>query len=149
MTKHPQQGTLRLCVSKGTYVRTLVCDMGASLGTLAVMHSLVRTRAGAYPLDACHTFDEVERAMQDGTVQDLLLPVDGLFAEHPAVPLNRRGRGTHRARRSGFFRGRRQDCPKPRARCAASIMADRFLMLGQVRALDKGGLGLFVYKNFR
>ena len=26
---------------------------------------------------------------------------------------------------------------------------DRFLMLGQVRELDKGGLGLFVYKNFR
>ena len=26
---------------------------------------------------------------------------------------------------------------------------DRFLMLGQVRALDKGGLGLFVYKNFQ
>ena len=25
----------------------------------------------------------------------------------------------------------------------------RFLMLGQVRELDKGGLGLFVYKNFR
>ena len=26
---------------------------------------------------------------------------------------------------------------------------DKFLMLGQVRELDKGGLGLFVYKNFR
>src|SRR5699024_4938032 len=31
-----QQGTLRLAVSKGTYVRTLVHDMGVSLGTLAV-----------------------------------------------------------------------------------------------------------------
>ena len=25
----------------------------------------------------------------------------------------------------------------------------RFLLLGQVRELDKGGLGLFVFKNFR
>ncbi len=27
-------------------------------------------------------------------------------------------------------------------------MRDAFLMLGQVSELDKGGLGLFVYKNF-
>ena len=26
---------------------------------------------------------------------------------------------------------------------------EQFRMLGQVRTLDKGGIGLFVYKNFR
>ena len=50
-----QKGTLRCVVSKGTYVRTLVNDLGEKLGTLAVLHSLVRTRSGAYPLrgDGC------------------------------------------------------------------------------------------------
>ena len=143
-----QQGTLRLCVSKGTYVRTLVCDMGAVLGTLAVMHSLVRTRAGAYPLDACHTFDEVERAMQDGTVQDLLLPVDGLFAEHPAVPLTDEG-AERIARGAVVFPRQAAGLPETEGALCRVYHGDRFLMLGQVRALDKGGLGLFVYKNFR
>ena len=40
----PQKGTLRCKVSKGTYVRTLVNDLGEKLGTLAVLHSL-----GAHP----------------------------------------------------------------------------------------------------
>lgn len=143
-----QQGTLRLTVSKGTYVRTLVCDLGASLGTFATMHSLVRTRAGAYPLDACHTFDEVERAAQDGTVQQLLLPVDGLFAEHPVVTLNDEG-AERIARGAVVFPRQAAGLPETEGALCRVYHNDRFLMLGQVRALDKGGLGLFVYKNFR
>lgn len=143
-----QQGTLRLCVSKGTYVRTLVCDLGASLGTFATMHSLVRTRAGAYPLDACHTFDEVERAAQGGTVQELLLPVDGLFAEHPAVTLNDEG-AERIARGAVVFPRQAAGMPETEGALCRVYHNDRFLMLGQVRTLDKGGLGLFVYKNFR
>ena len=143
-----QQGTLRLNVSKGTYVRTLVCDLGASLGTFATMHSLVRTRAGAYPLDACHTFDEVERAAQDGTVQQLLLPVDGLFAEHPTVTLNDEG-AERIARGAVVFPRQAAGLPETEGALCRVYHNDRFLMLGQVRTLDKGGLGLFVYKNFR
>lgn len=143
-----QKGTLRLTVSKGTYVRTLVNDMGASLGTFATMHSLTRTRAGAYPLAQCHSFEEVERAMQDGTVQDLLLPVDGLFAEHPAVQLNDEG-ADRIARGAVVFPRQAQGLPdEPNTLCRV-YHKDHFLMLGQVRTLDKGGVGLFVYKNFR
>ena len=143
-----QQGTLRLTVSKGTYVRTLVNDLGVSLGTFATMHSLVRTRAGAYSLDDCHTFDEVEQAMQDGTVQDLLLPVDGLFADHPAVTLNDEG-AERIARGAVVFPRQAAGLPETEGALCRVYHNDRFLMLGQVRTLDKGGLGLFVYKNFR
>nr|WP_297275421.1 tRNA pseudouridine(55) synthase TruB [uncultured Agathobaculum sp.] len=143
-----QQGTLRLAVSKGTYVRTLVHDMGVSLGALAVMHSLVRTRAGAYPLEQCHSFDEVERAAQDGTVQALLLPVDGLFAEHPAVMLTDEG-AERIARGAVVFPRQAAGLPQSEGALCRVYHNGRFLMLGQVRALDKGGLGLFVYKNFR
>lgn len=146
--KASQQGTLRLTVSKGTYVRTLVCDLGASLGTFATMHSLVRTRAGAYPLDACHTFDEVERAAQDGTMQDLLLPVDGLFAEHPAVTLTDEG-AERIARGAVVFPRQAAGLPETEGALCRVYHNGHFLMLGQVRTLDKGGLGLFVYKNFR
>ena len=86
-----QKGTLRCVVSKGTYVRTLVNDLGEKLGTLAVLHSLVRTRSGAYPIEQCRSFEDCERAMADGTMQQLLLPTDSLFTEHPAVTLTDEG----------------------------------------------------------
>ena len=143
-----QKGTLRLTVSKGTYVRTLVSDMGVSLGTLATMHSLTRTCAGAYPLEQCHSFDEVERAAQDGTVPDLLLPVDGLFAEHPAVELT--DEGAERIARGAFVFPRQARGLRETAGTLCRVYhRGHFLMLGQVRTLDKGGVGLFVYKNFR
>lgn len=143
-----QKGTLRLTVSKGTYVRTIINDLGEALGTLAVMHSLVRTRSGAYALDQCRSFDEVERAMQDGTMPQLMLPTDSLFPEHPAVQLT--GEGAERiARGAVVFPRQAQGLPERAGALCRVYHEGRFLMLGQVRELDKGGLGLFVFKNFR
>lgn len=143
-----QKGTLRLTVSKGTYVRTIINDLGEALGTLAVMHSLVRTRSGAYALDQCRSFDEVERAMQDGTMLQLMLPTDSLFPEHPAVQLT--GEGAERiARGAVVFPRQAQGLPEQAGALCRVYHEGRFLMLGQVRELDKGGLGLFVFKNFR
>ena len=143
-----QQGTLRLAVSKGTYVRTIVNDLGEALGTLAVMHSLVRTRSGAYALDQCRSFDEVERAMQDGTMPQLMLPTDSLFPEHPAVQLTAEG-AQRIARGAVVFPRQAQGLPEQAGALCRVYHEGRFLMLGQVRELDKGGLGLFVFKNFR
>lgn len=143
-----QKGTLRLTVSKGTYVRTIINDLGEALGTLAVMHSLVRTRSGAYALDQCSSFDEVERAMQDGTMLQLMLPTDSLFLEHPVVQLT--GEGAERiARGAVVFPRQAQGLPEQAGALCRVYHEGRFLMLGQVRELDKGGLGLFVFKNFR
>ena len=86
-----QKGRFRVVASKGTYVRTIVHDFGEALGTLAVMHSLVRTRSGTYPLAETVGFAEVERAMQDGGISALLRPTDSLFLEHPAVRLTEEG----------------------------------------------------------
>ncbi|MDO5141895.1 MAG: tRNA pseudouridine(55) synthase TruB [Eubacteriales bacterium] len=143
-----QKGTLRLKVSKGTYVRTLVNDLGEQLGTLAVLHSLTRTRSGAYALADCHTFDEVERAAEAGTVQQLLLPTDSLFLSHPAVQLT--DEGAERIARGAVVFPRQADgLPDEAGALCRVYHGGRFLMLGQVRALNKGGLGLFVFKNFR
>ena len=143
-----QKGTIRLTVSKGTYVRTIINDLGEALGTLAVMHSLVRTRSGAYALDQCRSFDEVERAMQDGTMPQLMLPTDSLFLEHLAVQLT--GEGAERiARGAVVFPRQAQGLPEQAGALCRVYHEGRFLMLGQVRELDKGGLGLFVFKNFR
>ena len=146
--ENAQKGTLRLVVSKGTYVRTIINDLGEKLGTLAVMHSLTRTRSGAYALDQCHSFDEVGQAMQDGTMPHLLLPTDSLFLEHMAVQLN--DEGAERIACGAVVFPRQTSGLPGQAGALCRVYHDgRFLMLGQVRELDKGGLGLFVFKNFR
>lgn len=143
-----QKGWFRVVASKGTYVRTIVHDFGEALGTLAVMHSLVRTRSGTYPLAETVGFTEVERAMQDGGISALLRPTDSLFLEHPAVRLTEEG-AERAARGAVVFPRMARGLPETEGTLVRVYKGDRFLMLGQVRALDKGGMGLFVYKNFR
>ena len=142
------EGSIRVRCSKGTYVRTLVNDLGEKLGTLAVLHSLERTRSGAYELAQCHTFAECERAMAEGTMQQLLLPTDSLFTDRPAVSLTDEG-AERIARGAVVFPRQTDSLPETADTICRVYHQDRFLMLGQVRELDKGGLGLFVYKNFR
>lgn len=47
------------CVSKGTYVRTLVHDLGISLGTCATLHELRRVKSGNLDLSASITVDDM------------------------------------------------------------------------------------------
>lgn len=70
---------LKIACSKGTYVRTLCNDIGASLGCGACMSSLRRISAGAFSVESAHSIDEVENAANDGRVVDIMLPVDTLF----------------------------------------------------------------------
>ena len=133
---------------KGREVRTLVNDLGEKLGTLAVLHSLERTRSGAYELAQCHTFAECEQAMAEGTMQQLLLPTDSLFTDRPAVSLTDEG-AERIARGAVVFPRQTDSLPETADTICRVYHQDKFLMLGQVRELDKGGLGLFVYKNFR
>lgn len=146
--ENAQMGKLRLVVSKGTYVRTLINDFGVSLGTLAVMHSLVRTRAGAFALDQCVGFGEVERAANGGALSSLLLPTDSLFADYPAVFLTDEG-AERIARGAVVFPRMAAGLPQAAGEKCRVYHGERFLMLGQTKALDIGGTGLFVYKNFR
>lgn len=77
--------TLRVHCSKGTYVRTLCHDIGAALGCGGCMSSLRRTRAGSFTLQQAVTMQQVLDFAQSHDPQQLLLPVDAIFAAHPAL----------------------------------------------------------------
>ena len=55
--------------SKGTYIRTLLEDIAASVGTCACMTFLLRTRAGDFSIENSHTLDEIA-----GNPEQVLLP---------------------------------------------------------------------------
>lgn len=77
--------TLRVRCSKGTYIRSLLRDMGEALGCGACMKSLVRTQAGAFRIETALTLDEVERARDEGRLSEILLPIDSFLMKYPAV----------------------------------------------------------------
>ena len=51
---------VKTTVSKGTYIRSLVRDIGAKLGVPAVMNSLVRTRLGEFKIDDAYSIDDIK-----------------------------------------------------------------------------------------
>ena len=65
-----QTATLTVSCGKGTYIRTLLSDIGQRLGGDAVMTALTRTAACGYPLQDCLTFEQVAAAMADGTLEE-------------------------------------------------------------------------------
>jgi len=80
-----RRGKMRVLCSKGTYIRTLVADLGEALGTGGAMSSLRRTRSGIYSVEKAHTLDEIAEIVESGWADDLLLPVDGVFSNYPAL----------------------------------------------------------------
>ena len=84
----PEEYTIRVKCSKGTYVRTLCHDIGAALGCGGCMSSLRRTMACGFDLGEAHPLKEV---LETEDPAGLLLPTDSLFAAHPALTLGKRG----------------------------------------------------------
>ncbi len=143
-----QKGVFSLTCSKGTYVRTIVHDCGLRLGTLAAMNSLIRTRAGVYPLEEAFSLDEIQQAADEGRLAELLHPTDSIFEEYPAVVLDEPG--WQRALNGAFIDpAHAQGCPEECGTLCRVYYDGQFQMLGRVDQLRKGGTALFVHKNFR
>ncbi len=58
-TYEPPTGTFRIVCSKGTYIRSLIHDLGVALGCGAVLTSLRRTRIGTYRVDDALTIEQL------------------------------------------------------------------------------------------
>jgi tRNA pseudouridine55 synthase len=85
------EGVMRVSCSKGTYIRTLIHDIGQDLGTGGVMTSLLRTKSGGFTLDDCYKLDDVrEYARREGAegLKKLLTPLDKIYAHYPKAKLD-------------------------------------------------------------
>lgn len=71
--------------SKGTYIRTLAVDMGKKLGYPAHMSKLVRVGSGPFELKDCFTFEEIESAAENGTMDELFLPIEKAIGHFESI----------------------------------------------------------------
>ena len=80
----PPRFTLDVDCSKGTYVRTLLEDIGIALGTCAVMDKLIRTRAGKFFIEDAHTLEQIS-----DNPDMVLLPMETAIAEMNKLNVNK------------------------------------------------------------
>ena len=78
---------MRVCCSKGTYIRTLLEDIAAAMGQKGTMSALRRTTAGVYTEADAHTLEEIQAAKDAGpeALQALMLPVESVFESLPLL----------------------------------------------------------------
>lgn len=66
---------IKIKCSRGTYIRSLIRDLGRELGTDAVMSYLVRTKSGGFSIsDACN-IDEIKE-IDSNEIKNLIVPID-------------------------------------------------------------------------
>lgn len=70
----PPRARFSVLCSKGTYVRSLVHDIGRILGCGAHLTALRRTSSGAFALDRAIALDQVEQAAGDAVAHALISP---------------------------------------------------------------------------
>lgn len=80
-----KNGVIEVDCSTGTYIRTLVDDIGKALGTGAVMTSLCRTRACGFTLSECVSIEELREKPLD---ELKLLSVESVFRDYPVTTLD-------------------------------------------------------------
>ena len=83
--------TLEVHCSKGTYIRTLVDDLGEALGCGAHVTMLRRTAVADYPTEKMldwHALQSLAEQQDLSLLDALLLPMDTAVAKLPALTLN-------------------------------------------------------------
>ena len=78
-------GVITVRCSKGTYIRTLIDDIGQRLGCGAVLTSLRRTVASGMDISQCMTLAQAQEYKNEGSLESRLLPVDTIFECYPAL----------------------------------------------------------------
>ena len=84
---------MRIKCSKGTYIRSIVDDLGQNLGCGAYVTRLHRTEVADYPTDKMVSLDkliEIQESLEEGdfkALDDLLIPMDTAVSRLPFVTI--------------------------------------------------------------
>ena len=82
-------GIMEISCSKGTYIRTIISDIGDKLGCGGVMTSLERTAACGFKLDDCFSIEQLQAiADNSGDFSEIILPISSVFGYLPKIVLN-------------------------------------------------------------
>ncbi len=73
---------IKCLVSKGTYIRSLIRDIGYKLGTYATMTKLVRTKQGDFNIENSYSLEDIKNNNYK------LYSLEEIFKQYPRIELN-------------------------------------------------------------
>ncbi len=76
---------LRICCSKGTYIRSLAHDIGSKLNCGAHLTSLTRVRIGPFKLQNALDIEKIRRNSTPSKLQDFLIPIEKAISFLPGI----------------------------------------------------------------
>ena len=79
--------TFTVACSKGTYIRTLIDDIGKKLGCGACMLSLKRTRVGQFEIDDSLTLNQISALLLKGELGEYIIAADDVF-DYPKLSVD-------------------------------------------------------------
>ena len=132
--------TIDVKCSKGTYIRSLISDIGEMLGCGAVMTRLRRTLSNGFSIEEAHTEDELKGAED---ISAYIIPVDKALEAYPAIKVSE-------AQAKRFRNGGELDSARLHAKLTPSLYRvyspdNKFLGLGEYRENETN---LFVKRVF-
>ncbi len=138
-----QSGVLKVSCSKGTYIRTLIDDIGNELGVGAVMTSLDRTKACGFLKEQCLPLEKLKK-LSPAEIEEKLISTENLFVSFPELTVSE-------AQAKRFSNGGALDSSRTSLRSAENIEGniyrikydDKFFGLGIVRDNE-----IKIYKHF-
>ncbi|MDO7905785.1 tRNA pseudouridine(55) synthase TruB [Paenibacillus sp. JX-17] len=123
--------SFRVLCSKGTYIRTLCVDIGRSLGYPSVMLKLERTMSAGIPLGRCLTFEEIQRCVDEGTLNSYLISADQAVSHLPAHTV-------HSSKAAAALQGQR---------LSGAVVEPRVEDSGLIRLYREDGIFLGLYSR--
>ncbi|MGO8986249.1 MAG: tRNA pseudouridine(55) synthase TruB [Terriglobales bacterium] len=94
------RATFRARVSSGTYIRSVAHELGRKLGCGAHLASLRRTAVAEFTIEAAHSLEVLEAAMQQGSAALLFVHSRKLVPQFPCVTANEESAARIRSGRS-------------------------------------------------
>lgn len=83
----PNEIFFEVTCTKGTYIRSLVRDIGQDLGCGAYMSFLIRTSSGTFTVENSFTLQEIKDAWSQQKINNILIPMDKALFKFKSITL--------------------------------------------------------------
>lgn len=81
-------GEIEIKCSSGTYIRTLIHDIGSSLGAGGIMTDLIRVKSNGFLLENCYTIEQIQKLSDENKLNSIMTKIDELFNDLPHIKLD-------------------------------------------------------------
>lgn len=82
-----RRGVMKVDCEKGTYIRSVISDIGEKLGCGGMMTSLERSYSGGVDIKDCYTIEEIAEICEQDNLSQMLIPLDRTFVSYEKTTL--------------------------------------------------------------